>query len=143
MVAPDGGPIVLYDGVCALCNWIVRFTLARDRRDVFRYAALQGGLARQALLRHGRNPDDLSTFIVVVDPGLATEHLLEKSTGAAFVLRQLRGFWGAMGALVLAVPRPIRDAAYDLVAGNRYRTFGKYDVCPVPPPEHRAKFLDR
>jgi predicted DCC family thiol-disulfide oxidoreductase YuxK len=140
-VATPGGPIVLYDGVCALCNGIVRFTLARDRQGTFRYAPLQGALARETLSRHGRNPDDLNTFVVVVDPGLPTERLLQKSTGAAFVLSQLPGVWRPAGALVRAVPRALRDAAYDLVARNRYRTFGKYEACPVPPPEHRARFL--
>ena len=132
---------MLYDGVCALCNWIVRFTLARDRAGVFRYAALQGDLARQTMTRHGRNPDDLSTFAVVIDPGGAAERLLDKSTGAAYVLRQLPGLWRPLGAVIGIVPRIFRDAAYDLVARNRYRTFGKYDVCPMPPAEYRGRFL--
>lgn len=140
-MAVSNGPIVFYDGVCALCNWIVRFTLARDRAGVFRYAALQGDLARRTLTRHGRNPNDLNTFVVAVDPGGPGERLLDKSTGAAYLLRQLPGLWGPLGAITNAVPRTIRDAAYDLVARNRYRTFGKYDVCPVPPAEHRARFL--
>jgi predicted DCC family thiol-disulfide oxidoreductase YuxK len=141
MVTP-GGPIVLYDGVCALCNGIVRFILARDPRGIFRFAALQGDLARGTLARHGRNPDDLDTFCLVLEPGTPAERILDRSTAAAYVLSQLGGLWTAVAGLLRVVPRGLRDGVYDIVARRRYETFGKYDVCPLPRPEHRARFLD-
>jgi len=139
---PPRNPVVLYDGVCALCNRFVRFVLARDRAGVFRFASLQSDLARATLLRHGQNPDALSTLVLVLDSGRPSERLLDKSSAAAFVLSQLTGVWKGLGRVLLLVPEPLRNAAYDLVARMRYRTFGRYDVCPVPPPAVRDRFLD-
>ena len=137
----DPGPIVLYDGVCALCNGLVRFVLARDREGVFRFASLQGEVARATLARHGRNPDSLDTLIVVLDAGLPTERLLDRSTAALFVLTGLPGIWKPLGRALSLVPAPARDVVYRLIARTRYRTFGKYDACPLPPPGVRDRFL--
>jgi predicted DCC family thiol-disulfide oxidoreductase YuxK len=137
----DPGPIVLYDGVCALCNGLVRFVLARDREGVFRFASLQGEVARATLARHGRNPDSLDTLIVVLDAGLPTERLLDQSTAALFVLRRLPAMWRAIGRATSIVPAALRDSVYRLVARTRYRTLGKYDACPIPPPAVRDRFL--
>lgn len=135
------GPIVLYDGVCALCNGLVRFVLARDRDGIFRFASLQGALARDTLARHGRNPDDLDTLVVVLDPGSPDERLLDRSTAALFVLQRLSGIWRVAGRVVAWVPPALRDAVYRAIARTRYRTFGKYEVCPLPPPGVRDRFL--
>ena len=142
-MSSDGrpGPIVLYDGVCALCNGLVRFVVARDRAGVFRFASLQGDVARAALARHGRNPEALDTLVVVLDAGLPTERLLDQSTAALFVLRQLPGIWNGVGRVTTAVPASLRDVIYRLIARTRYRTFGKYEACPIPPPEVRHRFL--
>ena len=142
-MSADGrqGPIVLYDGLCALCNGLVRFVLARDRAGVFRFASLQGDVARTALARHGRDPHALDTLVVVLNAGLPTERLLDQSTAALFVLRQLPGIWNAVGGVMNAVPTSLRDAVYRLIARTRYRTFGKYDACPLPPPGVRDRFL--
>jgi predicted DCC family thiol-disulfide oxidoreductase YuxK len=138
----DSGPIVLYDGVCALCNGAVRFVLARDRDGMFRFASLQSKLARATLARHGRHPDDVSTIVVVVQPGQPDERLLTRSDAARFALSQLPGIWRVMGRAMAFVPADLRDGIYDLVARTRYRTFGKYDACPVPPRDARDRFLD-
>lgn len=135
------GPIVLYDGVCALCNGLVRFILARDPAGTFRFASLQGDVARATLARHNRNPDALGTLVVVLDPGGAGERLLDRSTAALFILRRLSGVWSAFAVAITLVPRPLRDVAYAVVARTRYRTFGKYDACPLPPPGVRDRFL--
>ncbi len=135
------GPIVLYDGVCALCNGLVRFVLARDRAGVLRFASLQGDVARAALARHGRNPEALDTLVVVLDAELPAERLLDRSTAALFVLRQLPGIWTVVGRMMNAVPASLRDVVYRFIARTRYRTFGKYDACPLPPPAVRDRFL--
>jgi predicted DCC family thiol-disulfide oxidoreductase YuxK len=135
------GPIVLYDGVCALCNRLVTFILARDRAGLFRFASLQGDVARETLARHARDPDALDTLVVVVDPGSPDERLLDRSTAALFVLRRLPGAWGIVGRTLAIVPPALRDAVYRLVARTRYRTFGRFEACPISPPEVRDRFL--
>jgi predicted DCC family thiol-disulfide oxidoreductase YuxK len=139
---PAANPVVLYDGVCALCNGFVRFVLARDRAGVFRYASLQSDLAQATLIRHGRDPRDLTTLVLVLDRGLPTERVVDKSTAALQVLSRLPGAWAAMGRVMMFAPSALRDIVYNLVARMRYRTFGKYDACPIPEPGVRDRFLD-
>lgn len=139
---PDpGGEIILYDGVCGLCNGLVRFVLVRDRRDRFRFASLQSGFARDLLARHGRDPRDLDTLYVVAGGRGAERRLLSKSGAVLHILRRLGGLW-ALAVVAGACPRALRDAAYDLVARHRYRLFGKYATCPVPEAKWRSKFID-
>ena len=136
-------PIILYDGVCALCNGLVRFVLKRDRADWFRFASLQSNLAREILSRHGLNPDDLDTFYLVLENGQPGEQILSRSDAAMRVLAELKGWPSVVAALMKIVPRFLRDFVYKLVARSRYRLFGKYDVCPLPAPGDRHKFLDQ
>jgi predicted DCC family thiol-disulfide oxidoreductase YuxK len=139
--AGAGTPIILYDGVCGLCNRLNRFVLARDPDARLRFAALQSPLAAEILARHGRDPRDLDTLYLVLAPGRQDERLLEKSEAALWILRELGGVWRAAD-LLRVVPRGLRDLGYDLVARTRYRLFGRYDTCPLPDPRHRARFLD-
>jgi predicted DCC family thiol-disulfide oxidoreductase YuxK len=128
------GPIVLYDGVCALCNGFVKFILRFDRRRTLRFAALDG---------------DTGTAARAGDPGLRTVDsivllrsagALTRSAAAIEILREMGGVWRAAVAGYL-IPRPIRDALYDRVARSRYDRFGRYDACPLPPAEDRWRFL--
>jgi predicted DCC family thiol-disulfide oxidoreductase YuxK len=136
-------PILLYDGVCGLCNRLVQFILRRDRAAVFRFAALQTRLGARILTRHGANPTDLDTVYIVVNHDLADERLLSRSAAILFVLQQIDGFWRAPAYLLRRIPRPLRDWAYRLVAHNRYRIFGRFDTCPLPSEATRSRFLDR
>ena len=138
---PEIGPILLYDGVCGLCNASVRFVLKHDRRGLFRFATLQGAYAAEVLTRHGKDPSRLETVYVVLDPGLPTERLLRKSRAALYVAKGLGGVWGASRAFGL-LPTPVLDVGYDLVARSRYFLFGKHDECPLPDPAQRSRFLD-
>lgn len=155
-------PILLYDGVCGLCNRLVQFILRRDPEGVFRFAALQSALAGRVLARHGLRADDLDTVYVVVDYETPGERLLGQSEAVILILRQLGGglrpagqpgagistqapglaIWRFIGFLLQLVPRRLRDWAYRLVARSRYRIFGRYDACPIPTAETRARFLD-
>ena len=135
-------PILLYDGVCGLCNRFVRFILKRDHKDHFRFAALQSNFARAILERHGLNPDLLDTTYLVFDYGLTSERLLSRNEAATAVLKELGGFWRVWAGLLDLFPRRFRDRRYNLVASNRYRFFGKYDACPLPKEKDRRKFLD-
>lgn len=136
-------PIILYDGVCALCNGLVRFVLKGDRADRFRFASLQSQLAHEILSRHGLNPDALDTFYVVLENGQPGERVLSRSDATMGVLSQLNGWPEGVAAVMKMVPRFLRDFVYNLVARSRYRVFGKYDVCPLPAPGDRHKFLDQ
>ncbi len=132
--------LVLYDGVCGLCNRAVRFYLAEDRSGVLRYATLQGPTGRALLEKHGVR-DDLSTMGLVEDHGSETERLWTRSTAALRSLDAIGGIWRIVSWLRL-VPAPIRDAVYRLVARYRYRWFGHYDSCPLPPAGSTRFFLD-
>jgi predicted DCC family thiol-disulfide oxidoreductase YuxK len=139
-------PILLYDGVCGLCNRLVQFVLRRDPAGVFRFAALQSPLAGRILARHGVDARDLDTLYVVVNAEQSDEILLPRSDAVIFILRGLRGatraFWRTTGFLLQLVPRAIRDWGYGVVARRRYRIFGRYDSCPLPSESTRSRFLD-
>ena len=135
-------PIILYDGVCGLCNRLVRFILKRDRADRFRFAALQSGFARVILERHGLNPDALDTFHFVINCGSPEERVLSRDEGVAAVLESLGGAWALWARLFRVFPKRLRNWQYNIIAGKRYRLFGKYDSCPVPDPRVRHKFRD-
>jgi predicted DCC family thiol-disulfide oxidoreductase YuxK len=138
---PDPNPIVLYDGVCGLCNRLVQFLLKHDYHDRFRFASLQSAFATELLTRHGMDPHDLDTVYVVRNYGLTGEALLARSDAILFMLKQLGGIW-SLAVVGKIIPRPLRDWMYGVVAQNRYRVFGKYESCMLPEPRHRQKFLD-
>jgi predicted DCC family thiol-disulfide oxidoreductase YuxK len=136
-------PILLYDGVCGLCNRFVRFVLQRDRKDSFRFAALQSDFARKILERHGIGAVELDTVYLITSYDTPEEALLDRSDAAIAVLSFLGGFWRLQSVFLRLLPRPVRDWYYNQIARNRYQVFGKYDVCPIPDPKDRHKFLDQ
>jgi predicted DCC family thiol-disulfide oxidoreductase YuxK len=142
MPASTPNPIILYDGVCGLCNRLVQFVLKHDSHDRFRFASLQSEFAAEILRRHGASPDDLDTMYVVHDYSLPQERIASRSDAAIMALRELGGGWAALGAALRALPVWVRNWEYNLVARNRYRIFGKYDSCPIPSEKDRRKFLD-
>ena len=137
----EAKPIVLYDGVCGLCNRLVQFLLKRDTHDRFRFASLQSAFANQLLTHYGRDPHDLDTVYVVKDYGGPSQSLLARSDAILYLLWRLGGLWKVAKA-GRVLPGALRDAVYQMVASNRYRVFGKYDSCLLPEPRDRAKFLD-
>src|SRR5258705_7894488 len=133
----ESNPILLYDGVCGLCNHLVQFLLKRDTHDRFRFASLQSEFARNLLTRHGADPHDLDTVYVVNDYGQSDESLLARSDAVLYMLDQLGGVWKLAG-VGRVLPKALRDAVYKIVARNRYRVFGKHESCVLPAPKHRA-----
>jgi predicted DCC family thiol-disulfide oxidoreductase YuxK len=129
------GPIVLFDGVCKFCDGGVNFILDHDRRGRVRFAALQSGAGQELLRRFGLRRDQFDTLVLIE----AGRHYL-RSTAALRVARHLDFPWPLASALLL-VPAFLRDAAYDLLAANRFRWFGRLDACRVPTPEVRERFL--
>lgn len=135
----EHAPVLLYDGVCALCNGAVKKILRDDKVGTMRFAALDSEYGDQVLARH---PElvGVDSFVIIDNPGEPVEQIHIRSDG---VLRIMDYLGGTRRAALIArlVPRPIRDGLYRLVARTRYRMFGQYDTCPVPPPEVRARFL--
>ena len=136
-----GKTIVLYDGVCGLCNRLVQFLLRHDRYDRFRFAPLQNEFAASLLNRHGIDAADLDSVSIVADYGLEAEKAFAKSDAVLRALWELGGLWRT-GEIGRIVPRTVRDWLYDGVARRRYAMFGKYETCPMPRPEDRGKFID-
>jgi predicted DCC family thiol-disulfide oxidoreductase YuxK len=136
-----GAHIFLYDGVCGLCNKLVQFTLPRDPHGKFQFASLQSDFSAKLLAQYKLSAQDLNTFYVIADYGLATQRVLSKSDAGAFVLSQIGGFWTAISAFRF-LPKALRNWGYDLVAKNRYRIFGKNESCRMPDPSTRDRFIE-
>ncbi len=127
--------VILYDGVCVFCSRWVRFVIARDREARFRFTPIQSAYGTRLAQAFGIDPDDPDTN-AVVHGGRA--HL--KSNAALTVLSTLPGWrWTRV---LFAVPKPLRDVVYGLVARNRYRIFGRYEACFIPDAELRARVLE-
>ena len=133
--------LVLYDGVCGLCNGLNQFLLKRDAHDRFRFASLQSDFAASLLKRYEISNVDLNTVCVVADYGQPDQRLLARSDAILHVIRQLGGVWEFL-SIGRVLPKSFRDGIYKLVARNRYRFFGKYDVCLMPEERYRKNFLD-
>jgi predicted DCC family thiol-disulfide oxidoreductase YuxK len=134
--------VVFYDGVCGLCNHFLRFLIRRDPRQRLAFAPLQGTLAKTVLVPRGIVPSDLDSIYVIADWRTPSERLLNRSRALIHALFQLGGVWrlAARGAAVL--PTSVADRVYDFVAVRRYRTFGRFDTCPIPTSEWRDRFLE-
>jgi len=126
----------LFDGVCNLCNWSVQFVIRRDRRGRFRFASLQSEAAARVL--HGFPAMDVRPDSVVLVEGA---RVYTRSSAAWRIARGL-GFPWSLASVFVVVPRPVRDWVYDFVARNRYRWFGKRDVCMMPDPGVQRRFLE-
>jgi predicted DCC family thiol-disulfide oxidoreductase YuxK len=135
-------PIILYDGVCGLCNRLVQFLLKHDKQGRLRFAALQSDFADKVLRRHGIDAKDLDTVQVIENYDQPNERVLQRSDAILRAGRELGGFWGASSTVARVVPRALRDLVYRFVATNRYRVFGKYDSCMLPDANQRSRFLD-
>jgi predicted DCC family thiol-disulfide oxidoreductase YuxK len=129
-------PIILFDGVCTLCNGWVQFIIKRDSPALFRFATLQSQTGQRLLAQYGLSLRSMETM-VLIDGGSA----FTKSDAALRIARYLPGVWPLFDILCI-VPRFLRNRAYDLVARNRYRWFGKHDVCMVPTGDMRHRFLE-
>jgi predicted DCC family thiol-disulfide oxidoreductase YuxK len=128
-------PIVLFDGVCNLCNGAVQFILRRDPAGRFRFASLQSPAGEALQTRLGIDPKALDSIVLVEG-----ERWYRESDAALRIASRMSGAWKALGVLRV-IPRPLRDPVYRWVARNRYRWFGKQETCWLPTPELRGRFL--
>ena len=133
---PHGTSIVLFDGVCNLCNGAVQFIITRDRKRRYRYASLQSE-SGQALMREAGLPLEAIDTVILLEGGKT----YARSDAALRLARGLGGLWPLFGIFYI-VPKPLRDAVYNWVARNRYKWFGKRESCMVPTPELKSLFLD-
>lgn len=129
-------PVILFDGVCNFCNGTVNFVLKQDRKDVFRFAALQSEAGRKLLEKYKLSTEEFDSF-VLLDEG----KIYKKSAAALRVMNKLPWFWKEV-QLFRVIPTPFRDAIYDFIARNRYKWFGKKDQCMIPTLEIKSRFLD-
>ena len=127
--------LILFDGVCNLCNGSVQFIINHDPDAHFMFTSLQSDAGECLLGRLGLPTANFDSFVYIRDG-----HVYQRSAGALNVLRDLGGFWKIVYAFII-VPRPIRDFVYDLIAKYRYTLFGKRESCMVPTPELRKRFL--
>ena len=135
-MSPTPEPIVLYDGVCGLCDRFVQFVLKRDSSGRVKFAQLQSERGKELLRKFGLPEEELS-FVVLVEG----ERCSVKSSAVLSTLRHLDGAWKVASYLKI-VPRIISDVVYDVVARNRYSWFGKYDVCVIPDKSMMNRFLE-
>ncbi len=128
-------PILLFDGVCNLCNASVQWVLKHDRKGVFRFAALQSDAGEALLRRFGMPSTDFDTVVMV-----AGDRVFTRSDAALEIVRRIGGAWSLLTVFKI-VPRPLRNAVYDWVARHRYRWFGRTESCMIPRPEWANRFL--
>jgi predicted DCC family thiol-disulfide oxidoreductase YuxK len=138
--AKGGSYVVFYDGVCALCNGVVRFLIRRDELRQLRYASLQSELADRVLTPHGIDPRSLSAMVLLRDPE-REQTVVQGPRAVLEVLALLGGPYRLLGTFQI-LPDFILDLGYGAVAKTRYRVFGKYESCPLPTPENEELFLD-
>lgn len=129
-------PIILFDGVCNFCNSTVNFILRIDKKQVFRFAALQSNAGQQLLRNYHLSQETFNSFLFIERGKPYTA-----STAALRLVRYLPWYWQWAQALWL-IPRFIRDRLYRLIANNRYKWFGKREACMVPSPAVQKRFLE-
>ncbi|MBF6642361.1 thiol-disulfide oxidoreductase DCC family protein [Flavobacterium sp. J49] len=133
---PKDKKIILFDGVCNLCNDSVQFVIKHDKKDVFRFAALQSELGLKIIKHIGIDITNTDS-IVLYEPGKAYYY---KSEAALLIIKEFGGIYTMLRILTL-FPKFLSNFVYDLVAKNRYRWYGKQESCMIPTPELAAKFL--
>lgn len=128
--------IVVFDGVCVLCSHWVSFVLRHDRHRLYKFAAMQTSTGRELLIEHGLDPEDPRSFLLLDHGRSYTD-----TDAIVRVLRSFGGRWKIVSALLAVVPRFIRDPLYRWTARNRYRLFGRHNVCIVPSAQSSDRFL--
>lgn len=128
-------PIILFDGICNLCDGVVQFVIKHDPENQFLFASLQSEAGQRLLKQYKLPVENFNSFILIQD-----EKVYSKSTGALKVARQIKGVWSWLYIFII-IPSFIRDAVYAWIAQNRYKWFGKKEACMIPTPELKARFL--
>ncbi|MDP5061420.1 MAG: DUF393 domain-containing protein [Maribacter sp.] len=128
--------IILFDGVCNLCNNSVQFAIKRDKNDVFRYAAIQSETGKKLLNERNIDTNEVDS-IILIEPNIA---YYTKSTAALEIGKDLKGL-NTISTILLWLPESFRNIVYDFVAANRYKWYGKKEACMIPTEELKSKFI--
>lgn len=128
--------IILFDGVCNLCNSSVQYVIKRDKGNVYRFAALQSEIGKKLVEERGIDTSQVDS-IILIEPGVA---YYTKSTAALKIAQSFGGVW-QLASVFEWIPEKIRDWVYDYIAKNRYKWYGRKDACMIPTPELKSKFL--
>lgn len=136
LALPPNKKIILFDGVCNLCNSSVVKVIALDKKDKFVFASLQSEVGKK-IIRHLKIDILKTDSIILYEPNVSYD---VKSSAALKIMRSFGGLW-SLTQLFFIFPRPIRDAVYDFIAKNRYKWFGKKESCAVPTPKLQKRFL--
>jgi predicted DCC family thiol-disulfide oxidoreductase YuxK len=129
-------PVVLFDGVCNLCNGAVQFLITNDRRERLRFASLQSEIGQKILSNHGLPTDQFDSFIYVSE-----NKCYQKSDAVLAICKELGSVFKCL-TFFYVIPKPIRNLVYDWIATHRYKWFGKQTHCMIPTPELKRRFLD-
>ena len=129
--------IILFDGICNLCNSAVQFVIKRDKEAVFRFAALQSEIGKKLIAERNIDTNKVDS-IILIEPGIA---YYIKSTAALKISTSFGGLW-SLSTILMWLPEGFRNIVYDFIAKNRYKWYGKKDQCMIPTPELKARFLE-
>lgn len=132
----ENNKIILFDGVCNLCNSSVQYVIKRDKSNTYRFAALQSEIGKKLAEQRGIDTSQIDS-IILIEPGVA---YYTKSTAALKIAQSFGGVW-QLTSVFERIPEKIRDWVYDYIAKNRYKWYGKKDACMIPTPELKSKFL--
>lgn len=132
----DHPNLLLFDGICHLCNGTVQWVLQHDPAGRISFCPIQSETGRQLYRQHGLDPEQPGTMLLITDRGVHA-----RSDAALEIARLIGRPWSLLRAFRL-IPKRLRDGAYGLIAANRYRWFGRHDQCMLPRPEWRQRFLD-
>lgn len=128
--------VILFDGVCNLCNGSVNWVIDHDKKELFKFAALQSDFGKQTISKAGLTQNYLNTIVLVDGSAIYT-----KADAVLEILKQIGGIY-SLAVIFYVVPAFLRNYLYDIVAANRYKWFGKSDSCRVPTAELKARFLE-
>ncbi|MGO4918844.1 thiol-disulfide oxidoreductase DCC family protein [Maribacter spongiicola] len=128
--------IILFDGVCNLCNNSVQFAIKRDKNDIFRYAAIQSETGKKLLNERNIDTNEVDS-IILIEPNIA---YYTKSTAALEIGKDLKGL-NTVSTILVWLPESFRNIVYDFVAANRYKWYGKKEACMIPTAELKSKFI--
>lgn len=134
---PKGKKIILFDGICNLCEASVQFVIKYDKKDVFRFVALQSELGKEIIKHIGLENKNIDS-VILYEPGIAYNY---KSAAALEIAKNLGGFFH-FGTVFKLIPNGLRNLLYDYVAKNRYQWYGKKESCLLPTFELKSKFLE-
>lgn len=127
--------VILFDGVCNLCNSSVNFIIDHDTQNKFKFASLQSDAGQELLNKFNLNTKDFDSIIFVDG-----DRYYSQSSAVLRIVKEFPGLWKLLYVFII-VPPALRNIIYDIIAGNRYKWFGKKDSCRIPTPELKNKFL--